>query len=46
MTDEKKTLASRDFGLNLTGFPKEKQEQLKCSLDVLVQAARETIQEV
>ena len=29
MTNEKKTLASRDFGINLTEFPKEKQGQLE-----------------
>lgn len=44
MTDEKKTLTSKDFGLNLTELPKEKQGQLKKSLGVLVQATRESIQ--
>lgn len=44
MTDEKKTLTSKDFGLNLTELPKEKQRQLEKSLSVLVQAARESIQ--
>ncbi|KSU09739.1 hypothetical protein LMG8526HA_02448 [Lactococcus lactis] len=44
MTDEKKTLTSKDFGLNLTELPKEKQGQLEKSLSILVQAARESIQ--
>ncbi|QSE64741.1 hypothetical protein [Lactococcus cremoris] len=44
MTDEKKILTSKDFGLNLTELPKEKQGQLEKSLSVLVQAARESIQ--
>lgn len=41
----KKTLTSKDFGLNLIEFPKEKQGQSEKSLSVLVQAARESIQE-
>ncbi|WP_274609009.1 hypothetical protein [Lactococcus lactis] len=43
MTDEKKILTSKDFGLELTEFPKDKQEQFEKQLSVLVQAARETI---
>jgi len=45
MADKKKMLTSKDFGIELSKVPKDKQDQLEKSLGVLVQAARETIQE-